>query len=196
LKKSKAETAETRRRIVDSASKVFRGQGIEATGLAEIMAAAGLTHGAFYRHFRSKEELVAEAVAMSLERLVLESQRAADRGAEATLRHALAYLSAENRDDIEHGCTFAAAGSELVRAGGRTRHVASQAFKRTLEVLAPFMAATAGGDRTAAAISLLTHMIGALTMARVVDDPALSDRILEAARERLTQSIHHRTALA
>src|ERR1700760_3682646 len=112
MKKSKAETAETRKRIVEIAARAFRSQGIEATGVAEIMAAAGLTHGGFYRHFSSKDELVAEAVAMSLEQLVLQSERAADRGAAAALQHALDYLSPANRDDVEHNCTFAATASE------------------------------------------------------------------------------------
>jgi TetR/AcrR family transcriptional repressor of nem operon len=174
---------------VEIASEAFRRQGIEATGVAEIMAAAGLTHGGFYRHFGSKEELVAEAVAMSLEQLVLQSERAAAQGAEAALNQALEYLSPLSRDDVEHSCTFAAAGSELVRADEKTRHIASEAFKRTLEGLAPFMCTPRYVDRTSAAISVLTNMIGALTMARLVDDPVLSDRILEVTRERLIRSI-------
>lgn len=189
MKKSKAQTAETRRRIVEIASQAFRRQGIEATGVAEIMAAAGLTHGGFYRHFSCKEELVAEAVAMSLEQLVLQSERAASQGAEAALNQALEYLSPLSRDDVEHSCTFAAAGSELVRADDKTRHIASEAFKRTLEGLAPFMCTPRNVDRTSAAISVLTNMIGALTMARLVDDPVLSDRILAVTRQRLIKSI-------
>jgi TetR/AcrR family transcriptional regulator, transcriptional repressor for nem operon len=165
MKRSKAETAETRRRIVEIASESFRTQGIEATGVAGIMAAAGLTHGAFYRHFESKDELVAEAVAMGLEQLILESEQWAGQGAEGALRHALDYLSAE------------------------TRHVASEAFKRNLEILAPFMATQQSGDRSAAAISILTNMIGALTMSRMVDDPKLSERILEVTRERLVKAM-------
>jgi TetR/AcrR family transcriptional repressor of nem operon len=189
MKKSKAQTAETRRRIVEIASEAFRRQGIEATGVAEIMAAAGLTHGGFYRHFTSKEELVAEAVAMSLEQLVLQSERAAAQGAEAALNQALEYLSPLSRDDVEHSCTFAAAGSELVRADEKTRHIASEAFKRTVDGLAPFMCTPGNVDRTSAAISVLTNMIGALTMARLVDDPVLSDRILAVTRQRLIKSI-------
>jgi TetR/AcrR family transcriptional regulator, transcriptional repressor for nem operon len=105
---------------VEIASRVFRSQGIEATGVAEIMAAAGLTHGGFYRHFDSKEELVAEAVALSLEQWVIESERAAHQGPRAALDHALEYMSPQNRDDLEHSCTFAASGSELVRADDKT----------------------------------------------------------------------------
>jgi TetR/AcrR family transcriptional repressor of nem operon len=190
MKKSKAETAETRRRILEVASEAFRRQGIEATGVAEIMAAAGLTHGGFYRHFNSKEELVAEAVAVSLEKWVLQSERAAHEGPEAALAHALEYLSATYRDDVAHSCTFAANGSELVRADERTRHIASEAFKRTLERLAPFMSTAPGAERTSTAISVLTNMIGALTMARLVDDPVLSERILAVARQRLIRSIN------
>jgi TetR/AcrR family transcriptional repressor of nem operon len=189
MKKSKAQTAQTRRRIVEIASQAFRRQGIEATGVAEIMAAAGLTHGGFYRHFSCKEELVAEAVSMSLEQLVLQSERAASQGAEAALNQALEYLSPLSRDDVEHSCTFAAAGSELVRADEKTRHIASEAFKRTVDGLAPFMCTPGNVDRTSAAISVLTNMIGALTMARLVDDPVLSDRILAVTRQRLIKSI-------
>jgi TetR/AcrR family transcriptional repressor of nem operon len=188
MRKSKAETAETRRRIIEVASEAFRRQGIEATGVAEITAAAGLTHGGFYRHFDSKEELVAEAVAMSLEKWVLQSERAAHQGTEAALAHALEYLSATHRDDVAHSCTFAATASELVRADQRTRHIASEAFKRTLERLAPLMSAAPGAERTSAAVSVLTNMIGAMTMARLVDDPVLSERILEVARQRLIRS--------
>jgi TetR/AcrR family transcriptional regulator, transcriptional repressor for nem operon len=189
MKKSKAATAATRRRIVEIAACAFKSQGIEATGVAAIMAASGLTHGAFYRHFSSKEELVAEAVAMSLEQLVLQSGQAVDAGPRAALNRALEYLSPLNRDDAEHSCTFATTASELARAGEKTRHIASEAFKRALEGLAPFLSVPGNGDRTAAAISVLTNMIGALTMARLVDDPVLSDRILAVTRERLTQSI-------
>lgn len=189
MKKSRTETARTRRRIIEIASKAFRAQGIEATCLAEIMAAAGMSHGGFYRHFTSKEELVAEAVAMGLEQLVLESEHAAGQGAQAALEYALNYLSPENRDDVEHSCLFAASGSELVRAGDKTRHVASKAFCRAVEGLAPFMRGPPHDDPNSAAISVLTHMIGALTMSRLVDDPVLSDRILEITRERLTQSM-------
>jgi TetR/AcrR family transcriptional regulator, transcriptional repressor for nem operon len=189
MRKSKAETAETRRRIVEIASRFFRTQGIEATGVAEIMAAAGLTHGGFYRHFSSKEELVAEAVAMSLESLALQSERAQHEGAAAALKHALKYLSPASRDNVEESCTFAATGSELARADQKTRHVASEGFKRSLEGLAPFVSTPESEDATAAAISVLTNMIGALTMARMVDDPALSDRILEVTRERLIKAI-------
>ena len=194
MKKSKAETAETRRRIVEIASEAFRTKGIEATGVAEVMAAAGLTHGAFYRHFTSKDELVAEAVAASLEQLILESERSAEQGAEGALHHALEYMSSANRDDVAHSCTFAASGSELVRAGEKTRHVASQAFKRNLKILAPFMSTRQSGDRDATAISVLTNMIGALTMSRMVDDPKLSERILEVTRERLVKSMQIKRA--
>jgi len=189
LKKSKAETAQTRRRIVEIASKAFRSRGIEATGVAEIMTAAGLTHGGFYRHFASKEELVAEAVALSLERLALESRQAAEQGPESALNHALQYLSPASRENVEDGCTFASTGSELVRASEKTRHIASEAFKRALKDFAPLVHTPDDEDRISTAISVLTNMIGALTMARMVDDPKLSDRILEVTRERLLESV-------
>src|ERR1700733_2802725 len=114
MKKSKAETAKTRQRIVEVASEVIRNQGIDATGVAEIMAAAGLTHGGFYRHFGSKEELVTEALAMSRKDFIAGTLIAAEQGAEAILKHFQEYVTPDHRDDVGSGCPLAANGSEIV----------------------------------------------------------------------------------
>lgn len=190
MKKSKTETAQTRKRIVDVASQAFRGHGIEATGVAEIMSEVGLTHGGFYRHFESKEQLVFEAIAKSLDDLVVASQDAAKQGAEAIAKHFQNYVSPAYRDDIEHGCPLAANGSELVRADDATRHTATEAFQKIFGSLAPFIRRQKGEDGNDAAISVLTNMIGALTMSRVVDDPELSERILRVTRDRIAKMVN------
>lgn len=189
MKKSKAETAETRKRIVEAASKAFRSQGIEATGVAEIMSAAGLTHGGFYRHFSSKEQLVAEAIAMSPKDLVADSEAAAEEGVEAMLRVLQEYVTPQYRDATAEGCPLAAIGSELVRADGTTRHVATEGFLRIIRAWTPFMRAKTGEDPADVSISLLTNMIGALTIARMVDDPELSRRILEITKQRIASCV-------
>jgi TetR/AcrR family transcriptional repressor of nem operon len=188
MKKSKVETAKTRQRIVEIASEVIRNQGIDATGVAEIMAAAGLTHGGFYRHFGSKEELVREALAMSRKDFVAGTLDAANQGAEAILKHFQEYVTPGYRDDIGSGCPLAANGSEIVRADVKTRHNATESFRLIFEKAAPFMRSQADQDQTEMAISVLTNMIGALTMSRMVDDPALSEKILEVTRQRIAKA--------
>jgi TetR/AcrR family transcriptional regulator, transcriptional repressor for nem operon len=188
MKKSKIETAKTRRRIVEIASEVIRKQGIDATGVAEIMAAAGLTHGGFYRHFDSKEELVTEALAMSRKDFLAGTLDAANQGAEAILKHFQTYATPDHRDDIGSGCPLAANGSEIVRADAKTRHNATEGFRLIFEKAAPFMRLQDDQDQTEMAISVLTNMIGALTMSRMVDDPALSEKILDVTRQRITKA--------
>jgi TetR/AcrR family transcriptional repressor of nem operon len=188
MRKSKAETAKTRQRIVEVASEAIRNKGIDATGVAEIMAAAGLTHGGFYRHFGSKEELVTEAVALSRKDYLAGTVRAADQGPEALLRHFQEYVSPAHRDDVGSGCPLAANGSELVRSDATTRHNATEALRLWFGKAVPYMRSQDDEGKTEMAISIVTNMIGALTMSRLVDDPALSDQILEATRKRIADA--------
>jgi len=188
VRKSKAETAKTRQRIVEVASEAFRNRGIEATGVAEIMAAAGLTHGGFYRHFGSKDELVTEAIALSRNDFVAGTAAAADKGTTALLKHFQSYVSPGYRDDLGGGCPLAANGSEIVRADAATRHKATEGFRAICEKAAPFMQAEGNEDQADTAISVLTNMIGALTMSRMVDDPKLSEQILEVTRRRIART--------
>ncbi len=116
MKKSKVETTETRRRIVDTAAREFRRNGIHATGLADVMALAGLTHGGFYRHFDSKDQLVAEACAAGMDSVVQAVEVAAAQGEGRRAVEAIVenYLSTRHRDD--HSC-----GVPSSRAGKRNR---------------------------------------------------------------------------
>jgi TetR/AcrR family transcriptional regulator, transcriptional repressor for nem operon len=189
VKKSRTETAKTRQRIVQVASEAIRNKGIDATGVAEIMAAAGLTHGGFYRHFSSKEELVTEALAVSRRDYLAETRTAAEQGPEALLKHFQEYVTPVSRDDIGGGCPLAANGSEIVRGDATTRHNATEGFRVWFEAAAPFMRAPDDKGKTEMAMNLVTNMIGALTLSRMVDDPVLSERILEAARRRIAESI-------
>jgi TetR/AcrR family transcriptional regulator, transcriptional repressor for nem operon len=188
MKKSKVETAKTRRRIVEVASEAIRNKGIDATGVAEIMAAAGLTHGGFYRHFGSKEELVTEALALTRNDYLGGTVSAAEQGAEALMNHFQDYVTRESRDDVGGGCPLAANGSEIVRSDATTRHNATEALKLWYSKAAPFMQSQNEAGKTEMAIALVTNMIGALTMSRMVDDPALSEEILEVMRKRIADA--------
>ncbi len=181
-KKSKTETAQTRKRIIDVAAKAFKSNGIEATGVAEIMSAAGLTHGGFYRHFESKEQLIAEACASSMELLVAAAEAASDGGDAAFLKHLKAFLS------YLSGCPLVTMGSELARADIETRRAASMGYLQIIDVMAKHSRANRAKLAKEDAIFTVSSMIGAVTMARIMDDPEVSDQILAIAKKRLAET--------
>src|ERR1700729_1396343 len=133
MRKSREEAAQTRKRIVKSASEEFRKCGIVATGLADLMSAAGLTHGGFYKHFESKDQLVAEACAEAMVAPIGKMTAAASGGPGAA---AAMYLSTVHRDNPASGCPLAAIGSELSRSDEQTRAVATEGFRKLVEIMA------------------------------------------------------------
>jgi TetR/AcrR family transcriptional repressor of nem operon len=120
MRKSKRETEATRKRIVEMAAEEFRQHGIVASGIADLMAAVGLTHGGFYRHFDSKEQLVAEATAAALDTILdtLAGAASGKKGRNGLKAASAVYLWAEHRDNPRDGCPLAALGSELARSDG------------------------------------------------------------------------------
>lgn len=187
MRKSRQEAAETRRRIVKTAAEEFRTKGISETGLSELMAAAGLTPGGFYRHFDSKGQLIAESCDhASDEAIQMTREAAAESGVSDGLAAIIeSYLSTEHRDNRGDGCPFAALGSELVRGEKRTRTAATQGFLRFAELIAEHMDGAKPSVARTRAMVVLSSMIGALTMARMVNDPALSVAILRHTRKHL-----------
>src|SRR6201987_5268492 len=120
MRKAREEGAETRKRIVRAAARKFREQGIVATGLADLMKAAGLTHGGFYKHFASKDQLVAEATTAALDTVLEEGAGHPGTGAAVS-----AYPSARHRDNPASGCPLAALGGELARCDKEARAAAT-----------------------------------------------------------------------
>ena len=180
MRKSIKEAAQTRRSIVETAADHLRRTGIAEASLADIMAAAGLTHGGFYRHFRSKEHLVAEALTAASEKtLIALKKRVAAGGVNAA---ADAYLSPEQRDSATPICPFVAFGSELRHAGDETKAAAANALEALFTTLAE--GRTTANARRNAIVSLAT-MVGAMTLARAVADEAIADEILDSARRAL-----------
>ena len=178
LRKSREEAAQTRKRIVTAAAGEFRKHGIVATGLNDLMKAAGLTHGGFYKHFESKDQLVAEACAEAVEALI-ERVSAAGSGAAAT------YLSTRHRDNPADGCPLSAIGSELGRSDEKTRAVATDGFLKLVEIMAGQFGKIPPGAARRRALVAVSTMIGALTMSRIVTDPELSAEILKEAEKSL-----------
>jgi len=168
------ETAARHARIVKEASRLFRERGFENVTVGEVMKAAGLTHGAFYAHFASKEELQVAAVAygqkVSLERV----QRNKAVGNKAS--YADRYLSPRHRDNPGDGCTMAALGQEVARSAPELK----AAFERGLEEIL----SEEGGDRKEA-IFQAAALLGGVVLARAVQNTKLSDEILRSVRQKL-----------
>lgn len=181
---SKAHKEATRKRIVKTASERFRRDGIDSVGLAGLMSDARLTHGGFYNHFSSKEDLVAVATANALDESfeTLKSRvEGRDGGLEGILR---AYLDPAHRDAPETGCAIAALSGELARRPEATRQAAQERIERLLGLIGETLPAKLSDDeRERKAIAIFSVMMGALQLARLSSDPAQSDRCLEAGLE-------------
>jgi TetR/AcrR family transcriptional repressor of nem operon len=169
---------ETRERILDAASRLFREHGIAAVGLAKIMAEADLTVGTFYTHFKSKEALLKETLLRSL--------RARNEAIEAALRDGdietsvRAYLSPEHRDAAATGCPVAALASEVARHPRATRQTFAANVEPSLDTIAACLSAHRGKKANRAdAAALLGLLIGTLQLARATPDRAESNAILD-----------------
>ncbi|HJZ15388.1 MAG TPA: TetR/AcrR family transcriptional regulator [Stellaceae bacterium] len=187
MRRSKQDAAETRRRIIIAAAAEFRRNGITDTSNSDLMAAAGLTHGGFYRHFESKDQLVAEACDAAVRSMVDKFAAAAvGKSARRRLGAATArYLSTDHRDDPAHGCPLAALGSEVARCDEGVRSAATDGFRRLVAIIAAQYEGTRPDLAKQRALAAASMMIGALTMSRIVTDPELSSEILSQANSYL-----------
>jgi TetR/AcrR family transcriptional repressor of nem operon len=189
MRKSRAETAETRRRIVTAATEEFRKNGIHETSLSELMAAAGLTEGGFYRHFKCKDQLIAEACATGLESVAEAIERVAQTdgktGVQAIIEN---YLSPDHRDDLWQGCPFVSLGSELARADDATRTVATAGFVKLVDAIAKQLPGTRPEIAKERAEFIVCAMVGAMTMSRIVTDSDLSASILRQTQKYLNKA--------
>lgn len=174
MRVSREQMAENRRKILEAAGRLFRARGFEAVTVAEVMAAAGLTHGGFYGHFESKDDLIAQALAHALQPgPATELDLAA---------YARAYLARSHRDDLAGGCPLAALGAETTRQGGAARSEMTAAAKRRIARLAATAPGADEAEKRRAAIGSWAAMVGAVVLARMSDDPALADELLSETR--------------
>ena len=180
----KGHKAETRRRILDAASRMFRERGYEGVGVDAIMNEAGLTAGGFYAHFDSKEALLAEAMATALEGgEALSYAKSRDvAGADAIRALINGYLSRQHRDHAAEGCPLPALTPDVARAGDHTRESYEQQLQKyvnEIETLLPEGPSPAR-DR---ALALVAQCVGGMMLSRAVKDEKLSNRILKACRQ-------------
>jgi TetR/AcrR family transcriptional regulator, transcriptional repressor for nem operon len=178
----------THERIVEAASRAIRRSGYTGTGVADIMKDAGLTHGGFYAHFSSREALLAEAAdragADSVATLArIASTASPQRALQAMLE---GYLSKEHAESVEINCPVAALGSEMPRQAPEVRRAATSRIKEMIDLVArqsPDWGQPGAHER---ALVTVSTMVGALLLARAVEDTRLSDAIREAALKHLT----------
>jgi TetR/AcrR family transcriptional repressor of nem operon len=184
----RAETEKNRTAIRHASSRLFREQGLRAS-VSDVMSAAGLTHGGFYGHFRSKDELAAEACAAAFaESAARWRKRIGDAGDPAAARTALieGYLAAQNRAAIGTGCPIAALATDVAREspGKPVRSAFRAGLERLIEMLTE-VEPRPGGAARAQALTELSTLVGAMVLARATDATPLSDELLRAAASSL-----------
>jgi TetR/AcrR family transcriptional regulator, transcriptional repressor for nem operon len=187
MKISKAQVEANRARIVETATDLFRARGYDGVGVADLMAAAGLTHGGFYRHFEAKTDLMAEAACKGFEQL------AAKAGGIGAADFVADYLSRRHRDAPGDGCAMAALAGDTARQPDAVKEEFAAGIERLLEALAAADGAE-GSDAPAARarrIAAMSQMVGAMVLSRACpDDAGLADEILEVSRQALLPQLN------
>ncbi len=178
----------THDRIVDAAARAIRRSGYSGTGVADIMKSAGLTHGGFYAHFPSRDAMLAEAAdrAGSDAVVLMERVAAAVPPQQALQAMMQAYLSEDHVNSIETGCATAALGSEMPRQAPEVRRAATRRIKEMIDLVARHSSDWGQPGAHAHALAAVSTMVGALVLARAVDDARLSDALREAALKHFT----------
>ncbi len=183
---SRDDKTRSHQRIVEIAARRIREAGTDAPGVAEIMKTAGLTHGGFYKHFASREDLVAEAVDQTFSESAQAIEEVTADAADPLSAFVDWYLSPEHRDSPGTGCGVVALGADAPRAQERVRDAYTEQVKRYLARLEELQGSADGTERERAMVALST-LVGAVLVSRAVNDDGLSDDILRAARAALTE---------
>ncbi|RJF88628.1 TetR/AcrR family transcriptional regulator [Oleomonas cavernae] len=173
----------THQRIVDAAARAIRHSGYDGTSVADIMKQAGLTHGGFYAHFASREAMLAEAADRAGAESIATSARIAAAAPPGQALQAMmcAYLSKEHVRNLERGCPVAALGSEMPRQAPEVRRAATRRIKEMIDSVARHLPDWGQAGAHEQALVMVSTMVGTLMLARAVDDPKLSDSLLESA---------------
>ena len=181
MRVSRAQATENRARVVAVASRLLRERGIDGVGVDALMQGAGLTHGGFYKSFASKDALVAEAC----ERALADTAARWEAVTAASPRDPLGawlgrYLSREHCEGLGGGCAFAALGAEAARRDGPVRRVFGVGLRAAVERMGRIVPGRSAAQRRERALATMASLVGAMVLARAVDDPTLRDEILSA----------------
>ena len=177
--------AKTRQKVLDEAARTMRAEGVQGMGVAHVMAKAGLTHGAFYAHFASKDALIAETIKQMAvaARGKFDAVTADLEPADALRKYIRFYLSARHRDNADTSCPLPWLAGEIPRLDTSSRERYGASVAGLTEILAVRLRALDRVDVDAVASSVVTELVGALTLSRAVADKAQSDAILARSRD-------------
>jgi TetR/AcrR family transcriptional repressor of nem operon len=197
MKLTKEKAADNRQSIIETAGRLFREHGFDGVGVADLMKAAGFTHGGFYNHFPSKAALAAEAASSGMKQsrsqlldVLMNEQKPGNSGLAKHVEH---YLSPEHRDDRAGGCTIASLACDAGRGNEEIQASFAPGIEEELNILASYFAKGDSKDQGSAfsarerAIQLMSELVGAVILARAVAhaNPSLSDQVLEVTRRNI-----------
>ncbi|MHA6688597.1 TetR/AcrR family transcriptional regulator [Mesorhizobium sp. A556] len=189
MRVSRTQAAENREIVINVASRLFRERGFDGIGLKDLMKGAGLTQGAFYKQFASKEDLVAQASRRAMESATKRWSAATAAKHEDPLGAVIAfYLSMDHRAEKMDGCPIVALGSDAARQGTDVKASFEAGIKEHLQILSRFIAETKGEESDGKAMAILSTMVGALMLSRVVNDPDLAQAFLDAATDQVREA--------
>jgi TetR/AcrR family transcriptional regulator, transcriptional repressor for nem operon len=190
MRVSRVQAAENRQTVINVASRLFRSRGFDGIGLKDLMEGAGLTQGAFYKQFASKEDLAAQASRRALESATLRWSAATAAKPEDPLDGLFEfYLSAEHREETTDGCPVVALGSDAARQSSDVKASFEDGIKAYLEIVGRLIAEVDGKKPDGKAMVILSTMVGALTLSRVVNDSELAQAFLDSAVEHLRETV-------
>ncbi|CUX40049.1 putative transcriptional regulator, TetR family [Agrobacterium fabrum str. J-07] len=181
MRVSRAQAEENRERVITVASRLFREHGFDGIGLKDLMKGAGLTQGGFYKQFASKDDLAALASRRALESA---TRRWSDAGADTSdpLEAIMAfYLSKDHRGEKAEGCPLVALGSDAARQSAEVRRPFEDGIRGHFEVLDELMGHADSSGPSEKAMAILSMMVGAVTLSRIIEDERLSESVLDAA---------------
>jgi TetR/AcrR family transcriptional repressor of nem operon len=189
MRVSRIQAAENREAVINVASRLFRERGFDGIGLKDLMKGAGLTQGAFYKQFASKEDLAAQASRRALESAFNRWSAATAAKPEDPLGAVMAfYLSMGHREEKMEGCPIVALGSDAARQGSDVKASFEAGIRAHLEVLGRLIAETNDSEAKGKAMAILSTMVGALTLSRVVNDPDLAQAFLDTAAQQIREA--------
>lgn len=184
MRVSRAQAEENRETVINVASRLFREHGFDGIGLKDLMAGAGLTQGAFYKQFASKEDLAAQASRRAFESASGRWFSTMEESAEDSLGAVLAfYLSTDHLREKSDGCPIVALGADAARQSDDVKASFEAGIRTHLGILGRMIGETSGEEDSSKAMAVLSTMVGAVLLSRAVNDEALSKQILEAAAE-------------
>lgn len=181
MRVSRAQAEENRDRIITVASRLFREHGFDGIGLKDLMKGAGLTQGGFYKQFTSKDDLAALASRRALESATRRWSAAAADTSDPLEAVIAFYLSKDHRGEKAEGCPLVALGADAARQSADVRRPFEDGIRAHFEILDELMGDADSSSPSEKAIAILSMMVGAVTLSRIIEDESLSERVLDAA---------------